>query len=412
VPAPSPRRDLWANTDFVKLWAASSVSIFGSLVTRTALPFTAILVLHATPLQMAALGAADLASQFLVGLPAGLWVDRLRRRPIMIAADLGRAAVLLSVPLAAFLGVLRIEHLYAVAFLAGVLTIFFDVADQSYLPTVVRREQLLAANSTLAASASVSEVAAFGVGGWLVQWLTAPVAILVDAASFVGSALFVGAIGTPEPPPAPTPQRSLRAEMAEGFRAVWRNPVLRATAGCSMTANLSFRIFSAVFLLYTTRELGVAPGVQGMIFAVGGVSSLVGAVLAGRIARAIGVGPAMIAGVTLMGLSLLLVPLARDAAPVALMFLVAQQFGDGAFVVYDVTQVSLRQSVTPDRLLGRVNGSIRVAVLGAMLIGVLLGGALGEALGLRVALVVAGGGTLLASLWLILSPVRTLRIHP
>ncbi|MGQ0568631.1 MAG: MFS transporter [Armatimonadota bacterium] len=404
------RPGLWHNPDFVKLWAAATISIFGSLITRTALPFTAILVLKATPVQIALLAAADLASQFLVGLVAGAWADRLRRRPIMIAADLGRAALLGTIPLAAFFHALRIEQLYAVAFLTGILTVFFDVADQSYLPTLVRREQLVEGNGKLSASASIAEVGAFGLSGWLVQLLTGPIAILIDALSFLWSALFVGLIRAPEPAPAPPGGgQSIRAEIAEGLRVVLGNPLLRAIAGCTLTANLSFRISGAVFLLFTTRELGFQPGIQGMIFAVGGVSSLLGALVAGRTAHRFGAGPVMIAGVVLMGVSMLLIPLAQGATMLALLLLVAQQLGDGAFTVYDITQVSLRQAITPERVLGRANASIRFSMLGAMLAGSLLGGLLGETIGLRATLTAAAGGILLSALWLILSPLRTLR---
>jgi len=369
--------------------------------------------LNATPFQMGLLAAADIGSQFLMGLVAGAWVDRLRRRPVLIIGDLGRAALLGTIPLAAVLGRLSMTHLYAVAFSAGILTIFFDVADQSYLPTLIRREDLVEGNSKLAASASVSEVAAFGLGGWLVQWLTGPIAILFDAVSFLISAAFIGSIRTPERPPRRGAEpSSLRDEIVEGMRTVMRTPLLRGIAGCSLTASLSFRIFGAVFILYVTRELGFAPGVQGMIWAVGGVSSLVAAVLAGRAAARFGLGPTMVGGVIVMGLSLALLPLARGATLLALLLLVAQQFGDGGFAVYDITQTSLRQAITPGRVLGRVNASIRFGVLGAMLAGSLIGGTLGETIGLRWTLAVAACGVLLSSLWLVFSPVRTLTEGP
>ncbi len=379
-------------------------------MTRTALPFTAILVLNATPFQMGLLAAADLGSQFLMGLVAGAWVDRLRRRPILIVADLGRAALLGTIPLAAFIGRLSMTHLYAVAFFTGILTIFFDVADQAYLPALIRREDLVEGNSKIAASASVSEVAAFGLGGWLVQWLTGPIAILIDTVSFVVSAAFIGRIRAPEPHPARGAERStVWDEIVEGMRTVLHTPLLRGIAGCSITASLSFRIFGAVFILYVTRELGFAPGIQGMIWAVGGVSSLVAAVLAGRAAARFGLGPTMVGGVIVMGLSLALLPLARGATLVAVLLLVAQQVGDGGFAVYDITQTSLRQTITPGPVMGRVNASIRFGVLGAMLAGALIGGALGETIGLRWTLAVAACGVLLSSVWLVFSPVRFLR---
>ncbi len=408
------RAGLWRNPDFLKLWAGESISVFGSLVGRTALPFTAILVLDATPMQVSLLLAADIVAGLLFGLFAGVWVDRLHRRPIMIAADIGRAALLASIPAAYALDALAIEQLYAVAFGVGTLTIFFDVAYLSYLPSLVEKHEVLEGNSKMAASWSVAEVGAFSSAGWLVQLLTAPLAILVDAMSFLVSAVAVGAIRRPEPAPATADgRRSVGHEMWEGLRAVLGNPVLRPMAGSVVTADFSFRVFGTVFLLFAVRDLGFDPGVLGMIFAAGGVSSLLGALVAGRAARRLGAGPAMVAGVLLMGLSMLFVPVARGATVVAAMLLLAQQLvGDGAFTVYEIQQVSLRQAVTADRLLGRVNASIRFAGLGAMLVGALIGGLLGETIGLRATLVVGAGGMCLGSLWLVFSPVRGLRTAP
>jgi predicted MFS family arabinose efflux permease len=223
------------------------------------------------------------------------------------------------------------------------------------------------------------------------------------------SALLIGAIRKPEPPPVPATVRPpLHQEIAEGLRMVVRSPILRALAGCSLVAHMSFRVFGAVFLLYVTRELGFAPGTQGMIWAVGGVSSLVASVLAGRVAGRLGFGRAMIAGVALMGCSMMLIPMARDASLAALAFLIGQQLGDGGFTVYEITQTSLRQTITPDRLLGRVVASTRFAALAAMLAGSLAGGVLGETLGLRWTLVAAATGVLLSTLWLVCSPLRRL----
>ena len=405
---------LWRNPDFVKLWAGETVSVFGSLIGGTALQFTAILVLDATPFQIALLAAASLAPGLLFGLAAGVWVDRLRRRPILIAADVGRALLLVSIPLTYALDSLRIEQLYAVAFLAQTLTTFFDVAYLSYLPSLVRREELVEGNSKLTASASVAEVGGFGLAGWLVQVFTAPVAILIDAFSFLFSALFVGSIRAPEPGPAvPEGRRSMAREIGEGLSTVLANPILRAIAGSTLITEMSFRIFGTLIILYGSRELGFSPGALGMIFAVGGISSLVGALVAKRSAQRLGLGRAMVLGVLLMGVSMLFVPLARGPMVVAGALLVAQQLlGDGAFTVYEVTQVSLRQAITSDRLLGRVNAGLRFSGLVAMLIGALMAGLLGEALGLRPTLFVGAGGLFLAALWLVLSQVGVLKESP
>ncbi|MBI4497088.1 MAG: MFS transporter [Chloroflexi bacterium] len=403
---------MWRNPDFVKLWAGQTISHFGSLVSGTALPFTAILVLGAAPLQLAFLSAADLIAGLLVGLVAGVWVDRLRRRPILIGADMGRAVLLASVPAAAFVGLLRMEHLYVVAFLTGVLTICFDVAYLSYLPALVRREDLVEANSTLSASAAVAEVGALGSAGWLVQWFTAPIAVLLDALSFVCSALLVGWIRAPEPAPAGQRQ-NLRREIAEGLGVLWRNPLLRALAGSIVTLECSSRMVGTVILLFASRELGFGPGFLGMVFAVGGISSLMGALLAGRAADRFGIGPVMVAGLVGTGLGVLFVPLAHGATVLAALLLVANQLvTDPAWTIYEINQVSLRQAIIPHGLLGRVNASIRFLGLGAMLLGALLGGVLGETVGLRATLVVGAAGMCLAAAWLALSPVRTLKVPP
>jgi MFS family permease len=278
---------LGADPDFRRLWAGQSISVFGTLVTRTALPFTALFVLHAGPLDVALLAAADLVAGVVFGLVAGAWVDRLPRRRVMIVADLGRAALLASVPAMAALGVLRLEALYGVAFLTGALTVWFDVAYHAHLPFLVPPRDLVEANSRLAASASVAEVGAFGIGGWLVQWLSAPRALIVDAVSFLVSAAAIGAIRKPEPPPAPAAGRAgLVREIREGFRALAGDPRLLAIATSEVAAGFAMRLFGTLILVFATRELGLAAGVQGMIYAVGGVTSLTGALLAGPVARA------------------------------------------------------------------------------------------------------------------------------
>ncbi|MGH2399936.1 MAG: MFS transporter, partial [bacterium] len=378
--------------DFVRLWAANTVSDFGSLVTRTALPFAAVLMLNATPFQMALLSAADLIAGLLVGLIAGVWVDRVRRRPLMIATDLGRAVLLLTIPVAATLGFLRMGQLYVVQFLAGAMTMVFVVAYQAYLPTLVRREELVRANSVLTASSAVSETVAFGSAGWLVQIFTAPMALLMDAFSFLFSAAALRTIRHVESVPAATAQHSkIWREIVDGARAVAGDRVQLATAVSLITVELGFQIIRPVYLLFTAKELGFSPGVLGMIFGLGGISNLAGSLLVVRAARRFGLGTAMIGGLVLGGVGMLLTPLARDTGWVSLTLLIGQQLiADGAVTAYDVSQVSLRQAITPPRILGRVNATIRFASHLLMLGAVLLGGVL----------------------WLALSPVRTMSEIP
>jgi MFS family permease len=404
---------LWRHADFMRLWTGQTISVFGSMIGGAALSFTAILVVHATPFELGVLAAAGLAPAFLTSLVAGAWVDRLPRRPILIAADAGRALALLTIPLAAFAGVLRIEQLYAVAFVVSILTIFFDVAYQAYLPELVSREELVDGNSKLSASAAVAEIGGFGVAGWLVQWFTAPLAILLDALSFVASAVSVGLIRTPEPPAPPVAQPNLTREVVEGLVEVWRSPLLRSIALCTLTLELSGGIYGALVVLYMSQGLGFEPGILTMFWAVGGISSFLGAALATRVTRRLGIGRAMIAGLLLSGCATLLIPLAQGATLAAALLLIAQQlFGDGAYTVYEINQVSLRQSIVAGRRLGRVNASLRFVALGATLAGALLGGVLGETIGVRPAL--AGGGIcmLLSTLWLVFSPLRRLQVAP
>lgn len=405
---------LWRHPDFVRLWTASAVSVFGLLITRTALPFAAILVLDASPSQVGLLRLAELLPGFVLGLVAGAWVDR-RRRPLMIGADLARAAILLAVPLAALLGRLSLPLLVAVAALTSVGNVVFDVAYQSFLPSLIRRDQLVEGNAKISAAWSVAETTAFGLGGWLVQWLTAPFAILVDAITFVVSALFVGAIRAPEPLPAPTsnrdesPRRALIAEIAAGLWLVGSDAGLRALLGASAGLAFSFGVGGAVFLIYVNQVLGFEPGVLGLVFALGGVSSFAGAVLAGRLA-AWPIGPVLVACFVLAAVGQALVPLATSAGAVGLALLIAQQFvSDPAYTVYDINQVSLRQGTVADALQGRVNATFRVGEVGGQIAGTLAGGYVGDAVGARAALWLGVGVLLLAALWLFSSPVRGLR---
>ncbi len=367
----------------------------------------AILVLNATPGQIAILRAADLVPGFLIGLVAGVWVDRLRRRPVMIGADVGRALLLGSIPLVAFAGHVRIVQLYVVALLASLLTVFFDVAEQSYIPAVVGRERLLDANSKLGATQSIAEVGAFGIAGWLVQLFTAPVAIAIDAVTFVASAVFVTTIRTPEPPPTPrTEPRSLWREMIEGLSALRADASLRAIALSVAALESSFGIVGTVYSLYALRELGFMPGLLGLVYAVGGVSSLSAAVLAGRVTRRLGIGPTMIAGLVLGGIGILFMPLARGAGVVALLLLLAQQVvGDGGATIYAINETSLRQTIAPAPLLGRINAGIRFAALGATLLGTVAGAALAQTAGYRPTLVVGALTMLTGALVILRSPV-------
>jgi MFS family permease len=400
---------LWRHADFLRLWSGQTVSVFGSMVGRAAMSFTAILFLHASPIQMGLLNAMELAPGFLVGLFAGAWVDRLRRRPLLIGADLGRALVLISIPLAALLGILHIEQLYVVALLISILSIIFDVAYQAYLPGLIDKNNIMEGNSKLTASAAVAEVGGFSIGGWLVQIFTAPFAILIDAVSFIVSAVSIGLIQSRELETTAMETANLRIEIIAGLKLVFHQPLLKAGAVSVLIQNLAGGIFGALVVLYMSRGLGFNPGVLGVIWGVGGISSFLGASLATRITGRLGTGRAMVMGLGLYGLSELFVPLASGATLISALFLVLQQLGDGFFVVYDINLVSLRQVIVDERILGRVNATMQIIALGASLVGALLGGLMGQFINVRFSLFLAAGGTLLAALLLAFSPLHKLK---
>jgi predicted MFS family arabinose efflux permease len=405
---------LWRHPDFMRLWIGQTISEFGSVVTRDALPLLAVLTLSATPAQMGVLAALGSLPALLIGLPAGAWVDRLRRKPIMIASDVASAALLVTIPIAWLLGALRIEQLYVVAALAGALALLFDVAYTSYLPSLVDREHVVEGNSKLSASESVAEVGGSALAGALVQILSAPLTILIDAASFLVSAVSLLLIHKPEPRPAPVEQPNLRREIADGLRALFGQPVLRAMALARITATFFGNFYAALYVMYAIRELGIGPAVLGLIIASGGIGSFLGALLAGPLARRLRLGTLLI-GCTIVGGALgLLTPLAAgQSLVVAATFLfVGQISGDMLDTVYLIHALSLRQVITSDAMLGRMNASMEFLQGGVATAGVLAGGLLGEAIGVRGAVWIAALGSGAEFLWLLFSPVRALRVMP
>jgi MFS family permease len=405
---------LWRQREFLKFWAGAAISGVGSEVTGLAVPLIAALTLEATPWQMGLLSAAGGAPILLVGLFAGVWVDRMRRRPVMIAMDLGRAALLLIVPLAAMTGVLRIEILYAVLLMTGALTVLFDVANMSLLPSLVTPDRIVEGNSKLQSTSAAAQVAGPSVGGVLVSLMTAPFALMVDALSFLISAAFIARTRVAEAVPKGGDGRAgIVGEITEGVRVVIDDRVLRALAGASATTILFGRMFMAVYVLYMTRVLGLSAVGVGLIFATGGVGSLAGSVVAERLARRFGPGPTMIGAQAAFGLAGMLVPLAVLVPSWALPMIVASEFASWmAILVYWVNAISVRQAITPDRVLGRVNATMRFLAGGANPIGAVIGGALGGMIGVPLTLVVASFGMLLGFLWPLLSPVRGLSAMP
>ncbi|HTT64618.1 MAG TPA: MFS transporter [Bryobacteraceae bacterium] len=403
---------LWREPDFLKLWAGQTVSQMGSWITLVGLPLTAALLLNASPLQMGILSGAGAAAILLFGLFAGAWADRLRRRPILIWTDLGRAAVLGTIPLAVAFGRLSMNHLYVVAAASAILTVFFDVSYQTYLPSLVSSENLLEGNSKMALSASIAGVAGPGLTGVLVQALTAPMAILFDAISFLCSAVSVWLIRKPEPAPAVSAAPHIGREIMEGLRASWQEPILRTLLCRTATASISVGFGGSLYILYAVRELKIGAVLLGAVIAVGGFSDLFGALTAERLVRRFGLGPTLIGSALVIGVAGLLPPLARGPVMVCAAFLAVAQLGDMAWSVYTINELTLRQAVAPSHVLGRVNSAAHLMFRGVLPAGALLGGALAEVIGLRGAMFVGAGGFLLSTLWLVLSPIRSLRELP
>jgi MFS family permease len=414
-PARPPAESLWRHRDFMKLWSAQTVSQFGSQVTLLALPLTAILVLRASAFQVGLLGTVEFLPFILIGLPAGVWVDRLRRRPFLIFGDVGRAVALGSIPVAYGLDVLTMGQLYVVAFVSGVLTVFFDVAYQSYLPSLVGREHLVEGNGKLEISRSAAQIGGPGLAGGLIEVVRAPVTIAIDALSFVGSALLLLLIRRREEPPSrrePSGGRpKMRQDIAEGLRYVGRHRLLRAIAACTATANLFGNMTQVVLILFAVRQLGMSPGVIGLVFSVASVAALLGAFVSNRLPKRIGVGPAIVTAAAIFSLAGIIVPLSTRSTAVPLL-IAWGLLGSFANVLYNVTQVSLRQAITPERLQGRMNATMRFVVWGTIPIGAFVGGALGDSIGLRATLWVGAIGGLTAVVPVLLSGVRTLRTIP
>ena len=397
-----------ARSDFAIFWAGETISLFGSQVTTLALPVTAAVTLRADAAQMGILTALQTLPAVLFGLFVGIGVDRVRRRPLLIAANAVRAALIGSVPVAALFGLLSLGQLYAVAFLSGTATVIFVVAYPALLPSLLPEERLVEANSKLRGSVAVAEFAGPGLGGFLVQIFSAPFALTVDALSFLASVVCLVGIRTAEP----LPKRGavdVRGEIAAGLNHVRRDPLLRS-ATAETTAWAVFSAMSgALYVLYATRELGVGPAALGGVLAAGAPAALLGAILNGRIIRRIGAAPTLVAAELLMGGMAFLVPLAGGPLPLAVGLLALSRAGGGlAGAVADVIRSTLTQMSPPPALRGRVNATVRVAIYGAFVVGSLLGGVLGQWLGLRPALAIAAMGSVGVGLWLRTTPLAAL----
>ena len=400
------------NRSFRTFFAGQSVSLLGDQITLIALPLVAVLVLDASPAQMGYLAAAALLPNLLFSLHAGAWVDRRgRRRQTMIAADLARAALLVSVPVAYWLDVLTFAQLYVVGFLTGLASVFFFVSYTTLFVSLVPRERYVEANSLLNGSRAASFIAGVSLGGLLVQILTAPVALVADSASFVYSALALSRIKPVEPPT----EVAERGHLVAGLRYVFGSPTMRSALGATATINFFNFLFFALFVLYATRYLHVKPGLLGVVLGAGAVGSLIGAVLTGRIIRRVGVGPAFMIGCVIFPAPLLLVPLAGGDQPrwVVLGCLFLAEFGSGfGVMMLDISGGAINAALVPDRLRARVSGSYNVVNYGVRPVGAFLGGVLGSAIGVRETLWIAAIGALAGVVWLLPSPIPALKELP
>jgi MFS family permease len=395
------------NRDFRLLFAAAAVSKLGTSVGYVATPLVAVTALHATPGEVGLLATLSTVSFLVIGLPAGAWTDRMRRRGVLIAADLARAALLCSVPVAWWLGMLHLWQLYAVVLLCGVGTVFFDVANQSYVPRVVGRPALLAANARLVSVDAANDIAGRGVAGFLVALVTAPVAVLVDAVSYLVSALCVLRVRHREEPPARAKTRLWR-DMTEGIAFVGRNPVLRAIAMSGALVNLGIVLIVTMLPVVLVDEIDVSPAVLGLFLATGGVGTLVGSLLARPLARRIGGGRLSVLAALLAAPCGFGMPFVADG-PVLWLAATGWVVVTAVVGTNNVILVSFRQSVTPDRLLGRMTASFRFLLMGALGLGAAAAGALGEAVSPRAAL--AAGAVAIALVWvpILASPLRKAR---
>jgi MFS family permease len=401
------RPSLLRDRDFVRLWGAQSISQLGSQVSQLALPLVAVIALRASAFRVALLGTVEMLPFLLFALPAGVWVDRLPRRPILIAADAGRALALGSVPLAAAIGHVTIWQLYAVGFATGTLTVFFDVAYQSYLPSLVAREQLVEGNAKLELSRSGAQIAGPGLAGLLVGAITAPYAVAVDAVSFVWSALLVGRIRAREPERGRAPERCMRREIAQGLRYLLGDPRWRSLAAYVAVFNFGTGMTGPLFLVYAVRRLDLSPAALGLVFMLGNIGWLVGAVIARRVTELIGLGRTLALGGAIGGAPLFLWPLAPH--DLAILFLVTSgvltSFG---IVLFNIPGITLYQTLVPEHILGRMNASRRWLVWGVIPLGSLIGGVLAAAIGLRTTLFIGCGISTAASAFLLLRPIRTI----
>ena len=399
---------------FRNFWLGQTISVFGDNVTLLALPVVAVLILHADPAQMGLLTAVGLLPHLLFSLPAGVWLDRVReRRRLMILCDIGRALAIVAIPVAFALGYRSLELLFVSAFIVGSLAVVFDISWNTLFVAVARRDQFVEANALLNGSRSLSSVGGPAIAGILIQVLTAPIALVADALSFIGSALVLGRISAQEPPIEHEPG-SIRAQLASGLSFIARDPIMRVTVLSAGTLNFFNFCFQALFILYATTYLNIEPGVLGLALGAGAVGGVIGALVASRVARQIGFGRAYLVGLILFPASLFLIPLAGILpTSLTLVLIFLSEFGAGLGVmILDIDAGAMLQARTPDRIRGRAMGAFRFVNMGIRPIGATVGGILGGLIGVQETLFIVITAQLGGALWLLASPVLGLRDLP
>lgn len=405
---------LWHNSDFLKLWAGETVSLFGSKISELAIPLLAVLTLQASPTQMGYLLSAQFAPYLLITLFAGVWIDQRRRRPIMLMANVGRAVCLGAIPALYVVGSLRIEHLYVIVFITSFLGVFFELAYQAYLPALIRRDDLVEGNSKLQASASIAQVSGPSIAGVLIDLLSAPTVIVCDALSYLVSSFALMLIQKQEPTPLTRfDRRTMFREIYFGMKALFADPYLRPIAFEAATFNMFSLMTASVLVMYITRELQIGPSLLGFILGAGSIGALVGSMYATSSGRRFGIGQTIIGSMLLACSAPLIVPLISGSLYIVVPALLFSFFISGVgLAVSNVHVISLRQALIPKHLMGRINACYRFICSGTTPFGALLGGSLGNLIGLRSTLLIAAIGTLGATLWVLLSPIPQLRAMP
>ncbi|HWT32576.1 MAG TPA: MFS transporter [Microbacterium sp.] len=404
---------LWHDRNFLTMWSGQALSQFGEQVSLLGIPVLAVVLLQSTAFEVGVLDAAGLAAFLLIGLPAGAWIDRMRKRHVMIAADVVRALALASIPVLWALGVLHIWQLYAVAFVIGVATVFFDVSYQSVIPSLVRHDQIAEANGKLEATAQVAHLTGPAIAGGLIGLVSAPFAMITTACTYAASFAALAFTRDHERPRPAHEHEPLRREIAEGLRWVFGNPALRRIVGTTSTSNLFNTISVTMLPIFLLRELGMSAATMGVILSLGAVGGVLGAIATPHLVRRLGEGPAIPISAISFSVVAVVLPVAAMVPSIAFGLLVVQGFVMSFTVlVYNITQVTFRQRITPPRLLGRMNASIRFVVWGVMPIASLVAGGLGTWLGIVPTMWIGAIGQLASALFVVIGPFWAMRELP